>query len=310
MAGTVGGVCRTYLVAIGSLAALGCRSASPNPGWQRAEFQIQTSVDDALPTRHSLAAQVWGLSPSDATPAPDTGAVAAMRAAAAAPRPQEPAKPEPAKREPAKQQDPEPVPDMLTAKQGGLGAQERATLRARFGSTILIAPDGTVTKQYFVTGETGRVLVNLLVKPEAIVAPKAALPPLGPMVVGGGENMECVLAQMLGDEQVDVFFVHDFDVSQSVSIRGPDISAKKPPLPISGGPEKIEVGAPTSMLLVSAKASALAAFEGALNLFFASIPQIEIEVKVVEFSTTDTLAFGIEPIDASTPTSRSNPPGS
>ena len=53
---------------------------------------------------------------------------------------------------------------------------------------------------------------------------------------------------------------------------------------------------------MTAQPAALAAFEGALNLFFANIPQIEIEIKVVEFSTSDTLAFGVQPLNSTTPT--------
>jgi type II secretory pathway component GspD/PulD (secretin) len=55
-------------------------------------------------------------------------------------------------------------------------------------------------------------------------------------------------------------------------------------------------------VLVTARPSALRQFERALDLFYANIPQIEIEVQVVEFTVSDSLSLGTAPLDNNTPT--------
>ena len=44
----------------------------------------------------------------------------------------------------------------------GMSDEDAAALRARFGSNILIKPDGTITKDYFLSKESGGVLLRLL----------------------------------------------------------------------------------------------------------------------------------------------------
>jgi general secretion pathway protein D len=56
-----------------------------------------------------------------------------------------------------------------------------------------------------------------------------------------------------------------------------------------------------ALALVSAKPAALAAFEASIDLFYSSIPQVEITVQVVEYQTADALAFGVTGIDENTP---------
>jgi type II secretory pathway component GspD/PulD (secretin) len=41
--------------------------------------------------------------------------------------------------------------------------------------------------------------------------------------------------------------------------------------------------------------------ESFINIFAASVPQIEIEAKIVEVTLTDTIDLGVRPVDASTP---------
>jgi type II secretory pathway component GspD/PulD (secretin) len=41
--------------------------------------------------------------------------------------------------------------------------------------------------------------------------------------------------------------------------------------------------------------------EGFINIFAASVPQIEIEAKIVEITLTDTIDYGVKPVDSATP---------
>jgi len=54
-------------------------------------------------------------------------------------------------------------------------------------------------------------------------------------------------------------------------------------------------------LIVTAGFERLNQVEDFINIFAAGVPQIEIEAKIVEVSTTDTLDYGVRPIDATTP---------
>ncbi|MEM7201288.1 MAG: type II and III secretion system protein [Planctomycetota bacterium] len=259
MAGYPGGVVRAACLIVGGFGVTACSVAPPVPA---PSTQVQVSVDDGAPTAaDALAERVWGPGlPAEASTGPAAAAVV---------------------------QDPVP------------GASVEASLRARFGSTILIAPDGSVTKQYYLSGETAGVFLNLLHDPGQGPRDEAGKPPasFGPLRVGAGENALSVLGQVLGEQQVEVFFLARFEVPESVKLRPG--TPKRPPLELSGAVIQPTEGAPTHLLLVSAQPDALATFEGALDLFFASIPQIEIEVKVIEYSTSDTLAFGIEPVQSS-----------
>ncbi|MBK7641643.1 MAG: hypothetical protein IPJ19_01115 [Planctomycetes bacterium] len=54
-------------------------------------------------------------------------------------------------------------------------------------------------------------------------------------------------------------------------------------------------------LIVTAGFERLKEVESFINIFAAGVPQIEIEAKIVEVSTTDTLDYGVRPIDTNTP---------
>jgi type II secretory pathway component GspD/PulD (secretin) len=54
-------------------------------------------------------------------------------------------------------------------------------------------------------------------------------------------------------------------------------------------------------LIVTAGFERLSQVEDFINVFAAGVPQIEIEAKIVEVSTTDTLDYGVRPIDTNTP---------
>jgi general secretion pathway protein D len=68
------------------------------------------------------------------------------------------------------------------------------------------------------------------------------------------------------------------------------------PVPVEGALTGI-----ADWLLVTAGAEQLREVEDFINIFAASIPQIEIEAKIVEVTTTDTLDLGVKPTDLATP---------
>jgi type II secretory pathway component GspD/PulD (secretin) len=54
-------------------------------------------------------------------------------------------------------------------------------------------------------------------------------------------------------------------------------------------------------LIVTTGPEMLAEVESFIDIFAAGVPQIEIEAKIVEVVTTDTLDYGVKPVDATTP---------
>lgn len=54
-------------------------------------------------------------------------------------------------------------------------------------------------------------------------------------------------------------------------------------------------------LIVTTGPELLADVESFINIFAAGVPQIEIEAKIVEVTTTDSLDLGVKPVDAATP---------
>jgi len=162
-----------------------------------------------------------------------------------------------------------------------------AALRARFGSALLVRPDGKVTKQYFFSKEATGVMLGLLTEPGK--PPPEAHKRFS---VGGPLKSASMLGRMLGDHQIEVLYLESFETPEGVPIRSPVLTTEHVPSPDNS---------PNNLALITAEPAGLAAFEGALNLFFANIPQIEIEVKVVEYTTTDSLSVGIDQVDPATP---------
>ncbi len=192
---------------------------------------------------------------------------------------------------------PDPANNNQEKKPGGpQDPQERrqreAILRTRFGATVIISGE-MITKRYFLGGETGAVFLNLLLKPGTRFDPKKDPFPTNQLFGGKEGDRESVLGGMLRDHEVSLSYLKDFEPVPGFIVKQVDPAGGKWPEPDTKQPLRAN-----SLLLVTAKAESLAAFEDALNLFFAYVPQIEIEVKVVEFSTTDFLAFGIGLVSA------------
>jgi hypothetical protein len=177
--------------------------------------------------------------------------------------------------------------------------QRDARLRLQFGSNVLISSDGMVTKQYFLAGELAQTFLKLIapISPDKPVV-GVSLPPKPGTKVGGDEATS-ILGRMLQGHEVEVTFVPDFEVLSGIKLVD---APNKPLTAVTGAPAKYDAQAPTvSLALVMSEPSGLGAFEAALDLFYASIPQVEISVLVVEYNTADALSFGVATVDLNTP---------
>ena len=233
----------------------------------------------------ALVEQVGGL-PATPVPELDWRALEASldHSEDGGPRPseQDPQPQDPAQQDPTK-------PPQAQVDQDEERRRAGARLRLAFGDTILLNEDGTVTKQYFLSQSAGNLFVSLLQK---LGEPVPKDPPTG-VQQHGGEQTDSVLGRMLGKQHaIDVVYIANFEVIDDTNLR-PSAVVRAP----------IQKAATSnSLVLITAKAEALAAFEKALDLFYANIPQVQIEVKVVEYTTSDSLAIGVVPIDGNTPT--------
>ncbi|MFM1873457.1 MAG: putative type secretory pathway, component EpsD [Planctomycetota bacterium] len=196
--------------------------------------------------------------------------------------------------------EPLPSPASVTPQDPVETPQQRdARLRAQFGSTVLIGPDGRLTKQYFMAGELGNTFLKLIqeIADKPLEKGRAIAPP-PPGTKIGGDASKSVLGRMLQGQEVEVTFVPDFEI-----LTGARIVDTAPNAPaVTGTPYTEAPQAPTvALVLITAQPAALAAFESALDLFYSSIPQIEITVQVIEYQANDALAFGVSAIDQNTP---------
>ena len=180
--------------------------------------------------------------------------------------------------------------------------QREARLRLEFGSNVLIAADGSVTKQFFLAGDLAETFLKLIaeISPEnPPVRGRAPQPVPKPGHKIGGPEAKSILGRMLRDHTVEVTFVPDFEVLSGARL----VDQTNKPSVVTGEPPAWKYkDAPTvSLALVTAQPAGLAAFEAALDLFYASIPQVEISVLVIEYNTGDALSFGVAQLDEATP---------
>ncbi|MCA8954624.1 MAG: type II and III secretion system protein [Planctomycetes bacterium] len=175
---------------------------------------------------------------------------------------------------------PDPITDPQDQQMSPEERQRRreAKIRNQFGPTVLIQGE-LVTKRYFLSGETGAIFFRLM--------GMATEPPTDDKTkLGGADGKPSILSSMLGDNSIEVRYLKDFEVVPG-ALGGQVKWPQGPVLPVNS-PEKES----NDLLVVTAKPQALKAFEDALNLFYSNVPQVEIEVKVVEFSTSESTAFG------------------
>jgi type II secretory pathway component GspD/PulD (secretin) len=82
----------------------------------------------------------------------------------------------------------------------------------------------------------------------------------------------------------------------------PFVADLRVPVPVSDQPTANDKSVNLSdWLIVTAGFERLKEVESFINIFAAGVPQIEIEAKIVEVSTTDTLDYGVRPVDTTTP---------
>lgn len=181
-----------------------------------------------------------------------------------------------------------------------------AHLRGLFGPSIVIGADGRITKQYFLVGDLGPTFLKLIheIRPEqpfpVFEAGKPVTVPTPGTKVGGAESRS-ILGQMLRGREIEITYLPDFEKLTGARIADPPNPAAGSS--VTGAPMQIDVAnsTPVALLLVTGTAAGLTAFEGALDLFYTSIPQVEITVQVIEYSNADALAFGVTRIDNTTP---------
>ena len=196
--------------------------------------------------------------------------------------------------------------DAIQDPQAQTRSELEAHLRGLFGPSIVIGPDGRITKQYFLVGELGPTFLKLIheIRPEQplpIVEPGKPVVPPAPGTKVGGEGSRSILGQMLRGREIEITYLPDFEKLSGARIADPPSPSQGSA--VTGAPMQVDVtnSTPVALLLVTATSAGLTAFEGALDLFYTSIPQIEITVQVIEYTNADALAFGVTGIDANTP---------
>ncbi len=172
--------------------------------------------------------------------------------------------------------------------------QRNARLRVQFGSSVLIGADGSVTKQYFLAGDLGATFLKLIaeITPEKPPKSREAPEPVPAPGTKVGPNSPSILGRMLRGHEVEITYIPDFEILGGAALVDPPGNQ---PQAVRGQPA--DTGSKTApsvaLALVTAQPAALAAFEDAIDLFYSSIPQVEITVQVVEYQTADALAFGV-----------------
>jgi type II secretory pathway component GspD/PulD (secretin) len=169
-------------------------------------------------------------------------------------------------------------------------------LYSRFGSRIWIHPDGRVTKPFYVNSETGQVLTRLLQLANATrqSPPKKGEPTTYQIKKNRKGGAKSLIDSLLGGYDIEIHMIPGFDSVVSLPLPSKSFNGSIPKIP---GPQ-----IQNDLLLVTARPDGLEAFEETMNLFYASVPQILIEVKVVEVSHGDTLDLGVSQTSSKIPT--------
>jgi type II secretory pathway component GspD/PulD (secretin) len=140
-----------------------------------------------------------------------------------------------------------------------------------FGNRIRVHPDGTITKPFPLRYGTGKKMQNLLLE-------------FGNFPLWTSEEPVASTAETI---KLDLIEAHDVEVYQN--LRDPAFPASEP-VPLA------------DWLIVTSGFDLLQEVEQFINLFAASVPQIEIEAKIVEITFTDSLDYGVKQISPTTPT--------
>lgn len=169
-----------------------------------------------------------------------------------------------------------------TAPASGAHATEAATPAAKpasddppenpylvFGKRIVVYPNGLIMKPYPLRVGSGKGMSELLKKYGNF-----------PLYTEGQQS----------PDQVRLDLQEKWDMEQFADLRQTVV-----------GDEQTKVATIADWLVVTTGVERLKEVESFINIFAAGVPQIEIEAKIVEVTTTDTLDLGVKPIDATTP---------
>lgn len=133
-----------------------------------------------------------------------------------------------------------------------------------------------------------------------VVYPNGLIMKPFPLRVGSGKGMEKLLRTygnfplyaegQQSTDQVRLDLLEKWDTEQFADLRATVVAD-----------EQTKPATIADWLVVTAGPDRLKEVESFINIFAAGVPQIEIEAKIVEVTTTDTLDLGVKPIDATTP---------
>ncbi len=158
--------------------------------------------------------------------------------------------------------------------------QEEESPTLKFGSNIHVdKKTGMITKFYSVPIGMGAII-------KAMAAPQPAKK--------GPPN---ILHRIMGDHPLMIEFAKE-----------PLQFFPSGPMKFGGGPGKSS--ALTELLIVTSDSAGLEAFEQAFNLIFNNVPQVDIKVRVVETSSTETLDIGVRQVGTNPTIRRLKNPGS
>ncbi|MBI5364283.1 MAG: type II and III secretion system protein [Planctomycetes bacterium] len=136
-----------------------------------------------------------------------------------------------------------------------------------FGKRILVYANGLIMKPFPLRIGTGKKMLDLLTNYGNF-----------PLYKDGAQSLDQVRLELLAD----------WDQEQFADLRQPVVDDSK----------TFKVA---DWLVATTGAERLKEVESFINVFAAGVPQIEIEAKIVEVTTTDTLDLGVKPIDTTTP---------
>lgn len=165
---------------------------------------------------------------------------------------------------------PADVPTVPTTIAHSLVGEPAENPYLTFGKRILVYENGLIMKPYPLRIGMGEKLLNLLKTYGNF-----------PLYAEGAQN----------PDQVRLDLLKDWDQEQVSNLRASDIEETKIQQPF-----KI-----ADWLVVTARAERLKEVESFINIFAAGVPQIEIEAKIVEVTTTDVLDLGVKPVNDTTP---------
>ena len=160
----------------------------------------------------------------------------------------------------------EPTPEELEAakKRREQEAPQQENPYLAFGERIKVNPDGTITKPYPLRSGTGKRLEELITRYGNF-----------PLWQGGAE------AGPSTPDTVQIQNIPDWDIEVYQDLRDPKVKAEERPL--------------ADWLVVTTGQELMYEVEEFINLFAASVPQIEIEAKIVEIAFSKSLDLGVIP---------------